>query len=49
MEIPEFVVHGNSGWHSRDSPTLSVMREMPNEHITKQATRTKIVKFCSAR
>lgn len=46
MEIPEFVIHGNSGWHSRDSPTLSVMREMPNEHTTKIATRAKNACIC---
>ena len=41
MEIPEFAIYGNSKWHSRDSTTLSVMREMPNEHTTKIATGTK--------
>ena len=41
MEMPGIDIYGNSIFQLRDSPTLSVMREMLSEHTTKTATRTK--------
>ena len=41
MEMPGIDVYGNSIFQLRDSPTLSVMREVSSDHTTKTATRTK--------
>lgn len=42
METPGYYVYGNSIHNIRASPTLLVIEEMFNEHITNKATRTKI-------
>lgn len=49
MEMPGFILYGNSTEYSRDSPTLLVIREVFNEHITKVATRTKNDRICISR
>lgn len=40
METWGYQYYGDSNFGTRDSPTLLVIGEMPNEHITKTATRT---------
>lgn len=39
-------MYGSSTYSIRASPTLLVIEEMFNEHITNKATRTKISSIC---
>lgn len=45
METPGLVPCGNSNEQVRVSPTLSVMREVCSEHITKKQQEPKILGF----
>ena len=47
MEIPGFIVYGNSMRCSRVSPTLLVIREVLREHITNQQQEPKLTAFVS--
>nr|DAK89605.1 MAG TPA: hypothetical protein [Caudoviricetes sp.] len=42
METPGCYMYGNSTYNIRASPTLLVIGEMFNKHVTNKATRTKI-------